>query len=265
MGAIKLFKSCVVPKLLANSGVWVEVSNNTITKLDAIQNLFVQVLLRLPSSTTLVAYRAETGLLGMKWQIWENKLLLLASIKQQEEEVLAKEMLEQQLESDWPGLGREVTAICREVGLPDLCKEEVKTKEIQEAVYYHHLKELKKEIHRFKKLDNIKNEDFRGTQSYMKHHSMEFCRMAFRLRTEMFRCRANMPKLFGNVLWCHSCSTGPDDGPSGGPAPQESQRHLEQCVAYSHLRVGKDVELNFEDKVTYFLELGVERDRRRWQ
>ena len=265
VGAIKLFKSCVVPKLLANSGVWVEISNTTIAKLDAIQNLFVQVLLRLPSSTTLVAYRAETGLIGMKWQIWENKLMLVASIKEQREEVLAKQMLEQQLEWDWPGLGKEVTDICREVGLPDLCQEEVDKKEIQDAIFFHHLKDLNEEMKKFSKLEDISNGDFRNIQSYMKHHSMEFSRMAFRLRTKMFRCRANMPKLFGDVLWCHSCSSGPDDGPSGGgPAPPESQRHLEQCVAYSHLRVGKDVELNFEDKVEYFLELTVERDKQKW-
>ena len=264
MGALKLFKSCIVPKLLANSGVWVEISNTTIKKLDAVQNLFVQVLLRLPSSTVREAYRAETGLLGMKWQIWEAKLMLVTSLKQQKEEVLAKQMLEQQLEMDWPGLGREVAAICNELGLPNVCLEEVDTRQIKEAILYNHLKELKKEIKRFEKLDDISNDDFRQTQSYMKHHSLEFCRMAFRLRTKQFRCRANMPKLFGDVLWCHSCSSSENEGPGGTPTPPESQHHLQQCLAYSQLREGKDVELSFEDRVNYFMELSVERDKQKW-
>ena len=73
-----------------------------------------------------------------------------------------------------------------------------------------------------------------------------------------------MPKLYGDVLWCHSCSTGPEDGPVGGPSPMESQGHLEVCVAYSHLRVVKDVELCQEDKVRYIMELSVECEKRKW-
>ena len=101
-------------------------------------------------------------------------------------------------------------------------------------------------------------------QQYMKHHSLEFTRMAFRLRTRQFRCRANMPKLYGDVLWCHSCSTGPEEGPGGGPAPTESQGHLELCLAYSEMRVGRDVELCFEDKVNYFMELSSKREKEKW-
>ena len=116
----------------------------------------------------------------------------------------------------------------------------------------------------FEKLDDIINDDCRKAQPYMKDFCLEMCRMGFRLRTHQFRCRVNMPKLFGGVLWCHSCSSGPEDGPGGGPAPLESQSHLELCVAYSHLREGKDLELSFKDKCKYFVELSEERNRRKW-
>ena len=78
------------------------------------------------------------------------------------------------------------------------------------------------------------------------------------------QCRANMSKLYGDILWCHSCSTGPEEGPGGGPAPVESQGHLEVCLAYSHLRVGRDVELCQEDKVHYFMELSSLREKEKW-
>ena len=91
---------------------------------------------------------------------------------------------------------------------------------------------------------------------------IEFCRMAFRLRTHQFVCRKNIPKMYGGVLWCHSCSSGAEDGPGGVAAPEESQAHLEWCVAYCCLRVGRDFELNFEHKVNYFMELSVEWARR---
>ena len=73
-----------------------------------------------------------------------------------------------------------------------------------------------------------------------------------------------MPKLYGDILWCHSCSTGPEEGPGGTTAPVESQGHLELCPAYTELRVGRDVELSLEDKVRYFLELSVKREKEKW-
>ena len=76
-----------------------------------------------------------------------------------------------------------------------------------------HYKTSKEEMKKYRKLDDISDGDFRKMQGYMKHHNLEFSRMAFRLRTRQFRCRANMPKLYGDVLWCHSCSSGPEDGP----------------------------------------------------
>ena len=53
VGAISLLESCLVPWLLANSGVWTEIANSTVKKLDATQNLIVHALLRVPSSTVL--------------------------------------------------------------------------------------------------------------------------------------------------------------------------------------------------------------------
>ena len=52
---------------------------------------------------------------------------------------------------------------------------------------------------------------------------------------------------------------GPEEGPGQGQGgttdPVESQGHLEVCLAYSHLRVGRVGELCLEDKVRYFLVL----------
>ena len=106
VGAVQLFESGIVPKLLANAGTWVGITATTIKKLDAIQNLFVHVVLRLPSSTVLPSYRAETAMVGFKWRVYLEKLRLMEAIKRQEDEVLAKEVLEQQLLMGWPGLAQ---------------------------------------------------------------------------------------------------------------------------------------------------------------
>ena len=97
-GAIEIFTACIVPSLLANCGTWVEVSDKTIRKLDGILNMFVKVLLRLPSSKPLPSYRVEMGMLGMKWRLWEEMLRLVTAIQQQEGEVLARDVLDVQVE-----------------------------------------------------------------------------------------------------------------------------------------------------------------------
>ena len=133
----------------------------------------------------------------MKWRIWEQKLLLVKAIRQLEDNVLAKEVFNQQLEMGWPGLAREATKICQEIGLQDICRKDISKKNIQEAVFFNHYRELKKEVASFEKLDDIKHEDIRTAQPYMKENCLEFCLMAFRLRTKQFVCRANMPRMYG--------------------------------------------------------------------
>ena len=89
--------------------------------------------------------------------------------------------------------------------------------------------------------------------------------MAFRLWTHQFNCRGNMHGKYRLCdLWCRSCSASEEEGPGGAQAPEESQEHLEQCVAYLHLRVEKEVELDFDQKVKYFMEVEAERLRRGW-
>ena len=145
------------------------------------------------------------------------------------------------------------------IGFPDICKEEVEKEEIKEAIFDHHYKYLKEEVAAYEKLNCIKNEDLRTAQPYMKENCLEYCRMAFRLRTRQFVCRANMSKMYCGVLWCHNCSQSADQGPDGGPAPVETQQHLEICKAFRHLRKGRDVENNFSDKVLHGCDGGADQ------
>ena len=92
---------------------------------------------------------------------------------------------------------------------------------IKEEIFYHHLRDLKNKMKNFEKLDDISNDDIRKAQLYMKDFCLETCTMAFQLRTHQFRCRVNMTRLFGGVLWCHSCSSGPEVAgrPPWSPSP----------------------------------------------
>ena len=73
--------------------------------------------------------------------------------------------------------------------------------------------------------------DMRKAQEYTKW-SVEECRMAYRLQTKMFNCRANMPCMYKRDLACRACTPDPATGLEG---QDETQEHLEVCKGYSKL------------------------------
>ena len=97
----------------------------------------------------------------------------------------------------------------------------------------------------------------------MKNNCLEHCRIALRLGTRQVVCWVNKPRMYGAVLWCCNCSTAEDQGPDGGPAPVESQQHLETCKAYLNLQEGRDMENNFEDMVKFSMHIMVERTKKK--
>ena len=67
----------------------------------------------------------------MKSGIWQEKVLLLQRIRNQKETSLCKKIHEEAQARGWPGLGQEVIAICKEIGIPDVNTEIVHKKVIK--------------------------------------------------------------------------------------------------------------------------------------
>ena len=227
--AIDLYESCIVSSLLSNSGTWTEISEKEIKLLDEQQNTFVRALLQLPLSTPKASLRAAFRLLGMSWRVKEAKVMLVMAIRQQEEGGLAKEVLEEQLAMGFPGLGKEVAEICKEIGLPDASRQDVSKEEVKEAIRLNHLSALKAEMAGKKKLEALYNSDMKKEQEYVSW-CLEECRMAFRLQNRMFECRSNMPTRYHRDLICRACRPDPAAGMVGH---EETQEHLKVCVGYS--------------------------------
>ena len=204
--SIDMFESSIVPSLLANCGTWTEMEKKTVEKLDALQDLYGRVLLKVPQSTPKLSARAALGLLGMSWRIKQEKVLLVLALKQQEEDCLAREVLQEQMRMGWPGLGKEVQDICKEIGLPDATdvKVNMAKEDVKEAITVHHLMYIKKEM-KGKKLEAMSRTDMRQRRDYTQY-GVEECRMAFRLETFQFDCRVNMPTRYGRDLVCRACS-----------------------------------------------------------
>ena len=68
------------------------------------------------------------------------------AIRKQKEEGLSRAVLEEQISMGWPGLAREVTNICNQIGLPDACREDVDKTEVSEAILFYNLKILKEDM-----------------------------------------------------------------------------------------------------------------------
>ena len=83
--AIDLYESCIVPSLIANYSTWMDIKKDTEDRLYGLQDLFGWVLLKMPQSTPRRAIRGALGLLGMRFGVFQEKVLLVKAIKEQEE------------------------------------------------------------------------------------------------------------------------------------------------------------------------------------
>ena len=101
----------------------------------------------------------------------------------------------EQIDMNWPVLAKECEEICKKIGLYNINGYHVDKKDIEEHILYHNYKEFKEDMEKYDKLEEIKNEDIREVQSYMKMRSVEKVRMAFRIRSKMVtKIRLNFKK-----------------------------------------------------------------------
>ena len=86
---------------------------------DKAQNFYWRVMLKVPESCPKIALRSETDMIGMKWRVWQTKLMLLQRTKNQTRS-LYRQVYEDGRAKGWPGLWREVSQICEQLGIPDI-------------------------------------------------------------------------------------------------------------------------------------------------
>ena len=256
MAAIDLYESCIVPSLLTNCGTWTEITVKEENLLDEIQNMFCRAVLQVPVSSPKPSLRAVFGLSGMKWRVMEAKVLLLLAIKRQEEGGLALEVLEEQMAMGFPGLGQEMRQICQEVGLPDATRMDVQPEEVKKCMKLDNLKHQKCDMGGMTKLQELSKSDTRVPQEYVSW-TVDECRMAYRLQTKMFDCRANMPTPYRRDLTCRACQPEPA---SGQEAQDETQDHLEICRGYRELWKGLGP-MTPRARVRYFIRVKNKRTK----
>ena len=140
-----------------------------------------------PESCPKVALRCETKMIGMKWRIWQEKILILLRIKKHNEEALCRQVYEEGRSRGWPGLGQEVSAICKELGIADVNEQMVSKCDVKKAIFENHYNEMVEKVKKQTKLEDIKEDDFRELQPYFDDKSVDNGRMAFRIRSQMVK------------------------------------------------------------------------------
>ena len=97
----------------------------------------------------------------------------------------AKTIYKEQFKRNWPGLSGELREICKAVGLEDINQKEIKKEAREEAIFFHNYEEMKQDLQRYKKLEDIKDDDFTKMPDNMKDKSLENARMSFRIKSKM--------------------------------------------------------------------------------
>ena len=111
--ARELWERALIPSRLSGTGTWLGESKEAIDLCDKLQNFYWRVILKVPESCPKVALRSETNMLGMKWRVWEEKVFLLMRIRNHEEDTLCRQIYEEGKSRGWPGLGKDVSDICK--------------------------------------------------------------------------------------------------------------------------------------------------------
>ena len=110
VSAWELWNLAIIPSLLSNCGVWTEISEKAVERLEDLQNVFIRRVLQVPVSTPKVSLRSETGMLSMKLRIWASKVKMVMALRMMDKKFLARQVYDEQVRQGWPGRLCELTA-----------------------------------------------------------------------------------------------------------------------------------------------------------
>ena len=252
--AWELWERALIPSLLAGADTWLGDIQEAVKFCNTIQEFYWKTVLKVPDSCPKLALRCETFSRGIKWRIWEQKCLLLIRIQNLEEGSLAKQIYEEAENRGWPGLGKEVTDICREIQIPNINKHKVSKTVIQKAVENSHWEDMMSQFDHSSKLQDIKNCDFKNIQPYFNDRNIENSRIKFKIRTKMLeKVPGNFKNKYKNAengIQCDFC------------LEDMTQNHCVVCPGRKEDREGLDMS-NLDDLVIYFTNILDQSSKRR--
>ena len=253
---LEIYELAILPSLLNNSDVWIEMGKTSIDKLNTLQNTMFRYLFAVPEGTPLPLLRFDLGSLSMAERVAQKKLNFIHHLIKlrdcQESESLAGEVFDLQARYGFPGLVSECSNLINNFGLPNIIQENLCLSKIawkntvKTCIKETSEKSIKKE---FEKYSKLVNKDFEKenleVKDYVKSMKLRDARTLFRIRSGMINVKMNMKNnlKYSMDLWrCDDCRS------------MDSQSHIIWCPAYAELREGKDISCD-RDLVTYYQQV----------
>ena len=256
---IMLWEMAIIPSLLNNSETWTFMSEESMKKLENLQNLMLRIIFNTPITTPKAALLWDTGILPIKQQIEQRKLYFLHHLITLPAESLANQIYREQKTNHFPGLVSECNEIMRTYELPDISSgEEIFSKQmwknkVKSQIRSHVEAKTKEEIEKMTKLENIDTErETLGAKPYLEELDLNQARTKFKLRSRMLEVKNNFRGgRTTQSLVCEACDLS-----------IETQDHILFCQAYSDLREGIDLHRDL-DLVNYVRQVLVRRDNKK--
>ena len=117
--ALLLWEVCCIPSLLHRAGTWTDMSVATENRLNKIQNCYFRLVFHIGPGASLPSLLWDTITLDMIFRVDIEKIMLILSIRNLEEDSIAKMVYREQRENNWPGLAAETAKICKELCIQD--------------------------------------------------------------------------------------------------------------------------------------------------
>ena len=173
----------------------------------------------------------------MKYKVYSRIVNFAKHIHCQEEiSNLAKQIMNEQIKNEWPGLSKQASVICDELGVEGLYDPHVTKNQFKSAVKKACLKlnneDLINQIARYKKMAALRDEVQKGNR-YFFTESLQTVRTLFRFRVDLFEAKDNFhnkPEYKKENFLCDSCMSQVD-----------LNTHVLHCPAYAPLREEKNL------------------------
>ena len=252
---IELWETSHIPSLLNNCQTWLDVSEETVQKLEELQNKFYRILLSVPRTTPKPALIWEMGGVQMKWRIIQQKLIFLNHIHHLDPQSLAYQVQQVQERDNLPGLTKECKSFMLDLGLPNCLVEEfpqVKWKKlVKKAILETNESEIREAMKSKKKLKDRKiSQDNYGMKTYVSKLSIHETRNIFKHRSSMtqnVKLNYKGVKRYEQQGWkCDACDN------------LDSEDHLLWCVGYTDLRESLNLEID-KDLSEYLQKIKTKR------
>ena len=245
---LDIFELALIPALLNNADTWVDLKEDTIQKLDNLQNTMFRYLFAVPKSTPQPIMRFDLGHLSMREKIHVRKLNFLHHLKNLPSDSLGNEFYNLQLKYGFPGLIKEGQNLIRYYGLENILdpktnfSKKIWSKKVKDAVFSKSEDSVKKEFLSYSKLKDLDASENLKLKEYANNMNLRNARTMFRIRSRMVNVKMNRKsdKKFASELWkCNYCLS------------IDSQSHIVWCPAFASLREGKNLNDDL-DLVNYF-------------